>query len=67
MIDYSEGYLNLKRLVDDMWQAMLRHEYGQARVICDCIVVEARLTKAKIGAQIDGTQQPTGAGRGSDA
>ena len=51
MIDYSEGYLNLKKLIDDLWNAMLRDEAGQARVICDCIVVEARLTKAKIGAQ----------------
>lgn len=51
MIDYSEGYLNLKKLIDDLWAAMLHNETGQARVICDCIVVEARLTKAKIGAQ----------------
>ena len=51
MIDYSEGYLNLKKLVADLWDAMNNGEAGQARVICDCIVVEARLTKAKIGAQ----------------
>lgn len=53
MIDYSEGYLNLKKLVADLWEAMNNGESGQARVICDCIVVEARLTKAKIGAQTE--------------
>tara|TARA_R110000868_G_scaffold86778_3_gene243271 strand:- start:377 stop:556 length:180 start_codon:yes stop_codon:yes gene_type:complete len=51
MIDYSEGYLNLKKLVADLWDALNHGDPGQARVICDCIVVEARLTKAQIGAQ----------------
>lgn len=53
MTDYSEGYLNLKKLVGDLWQALNNNEHGQARVICDCIVVEARLTKAQIGAQTE--------------
>jgi hypothetical protein len=53
MTDYSEGYLNLKKLVGDLWEALNNGEHGQARVICDCIVVEARLTKAQIGAQTE--------------
>jgi hypothetical protein len=51
MTDYSEGYLNLKTLVADLWAALMNNDLGQARVICDCIVVEARVTKAQIGVQ----------------
>lgn len=51
MVDYSEGYLNLKELISDLWGALLRNDHKLARTICDCIVVEARLTKAQIGAQ----------------
>lgn len=54
MIDYSEGYLALKRLVDEVWEAILEHRYGDARALCDQIVVEARLTKAQIGVQTRG-------------
>jgi hypothetical protein len=51
MIDYSEGYLNLKRLVSDFWDAVLTNDTELAKTICDCIVVEARLTKAQLGVQ----------------
>jgi hypothetical protein len=54
MIDYSEGYLALKRLVDEVWDAILEQRYGDARALCDQIVVEARLTKAQVGAQTRG-------------
>ena len=51
MIDYSEGYLELKRLVDDVWQALLEQRYADARELCSDMVVTARLTRAQIGAQ----------------
>lgn len=56
MVDYAEGYLNLKNLVNDLWGALVAGDHKLARTICDCIVVEARLTKAQIGAQDDGAQ-----------
>ena len=59
MVDYSEGYLELKRLVDEAWQLILDQNPGkevaryaaEARALCDEIVVTARLTKAQIGVQ----------------
>lgn len=51
MIDYAEGYTELKRLVDDVWKAMVDQRFSDARALCDQIVVEARITKAQIGAQ----------------
>ena len=51
MIDYSEGYTELKRLVDEVWKAMVDQRFSDARALCDQIVVEARITKAQIGAQ----------------
>lgn len=53
MNDYSEGYLGMKRLVDQVWQLIIEHRFAEARALCDEIVVEARLTKAQIGAQHD--------------
>jgi hypothetical protein len=51
MVDYSEGYLKIKQLVDQVWQLILEQRFAEARALCDEIVVEARLTKAQIGAQ----------------
>lgn len=51
MIDYSEGYLELKKLVDDVWRAILKQRFVEARALCDDLVVTARLTKAQLGAQ----------------
>ena len=51
MNDYSEGYLEMKRRVDEVWQLILENRFSEARLACDAIVVEARLTKAMIGAQ----------------
>jgi soluble cytochrome b562 len=54
MVDYSEGYLELKQLVDKAWQLILDQKFAEARALCDEIVVTARLTKAQIGVQHDG-------------
>jgi hypothetical protein len=51
MVDYSQGYLELKRLVDEVWKLIQENKFGEARALCDEIVVTARLTKAQIGAQ----------------
>lgn len=51
MVDYVEGYLELKRQVDEVWKLILENKFAEARRACDQIVVEARLTKAQIGAQ----------------
>lgn len=53
MIDYAEGYLELKASVEDLWQALMRKNYTEAREICDKIVVSARVTRAQIGAQFN--------------
>jgi hypothetical protein len=51
MVDYSEGYLQMKRLVDEVWALVLQKKYSEARALCDSIVVEARIVKAQIGVQ----------------
>jgi soluble cytochrome b562 len=56
MVDYSEGYLEMKRQVDLVWKLLLENRFAEARAACDMVVVEARMTKAKIGAQHDDQQ-----------
>lgn len=51
MVDYSEGYLGMKRLVDQVWKLILEQKFSEARALCDQIVVEARLVRAQIGVQ----------------
>lgn len=51
VVDYSGPYLELKRLVDAIWQAVLEQRFDEARALCDLAVVEARLMKAQIGVQ----------------
>jgi hypothetical protein len=51
VVDYSGPYLELKRLVDAVWQAVLEQRFDDARALCDLAVVEARLMKAQIGVQ----------------
>lgn len=51
MIDWAEGQHEMKRLVKELYEAMLWNKTEKAKIICDEIVVLARLTKAKIGAQ----------------
>ena len=46
VVDYSEGYLNLKRMVDEIWQAIMEND-----MICAATVVEARLLRHQIGIQ----------------
>ena len=36
-----------------MYEAMLTGQFEKAKQICDEMIVEVRLTKAKIGAQYD--------------
>lgn len=51
MIDWAEGHHVMKQLVSELYDAMLWHRTEEAKALCDRIVVEARLTKAQIGAQ----------------
>jgi molecular chaperone DnaK (HSP70) len=51
MIDWAEGHHVLKQLTNKLYEAMLSGQFDKARQICDEMIVEARLTKAKIGAQ----------------
>ena len=51
VVDYSGPYLALKRLVEEVWQAVLEQRFDDARAMCDLAVVEARLMKAQIGVQ----------------
>lgn len=51
MIDWAEGHHKIKLLLTDLYEAMLWGRHGEAKDICDQIVVEARLTKAQIGVQ----------------
>ena len=51
VVDYSGPYLELKRLVDEVWQAVLEQRFDEARTLCEAAVVEARILKAQIGAQ----------------
>lgn len=56
MIDWVEGHHKLKELVGELYEAMLKGMHGEAKDICNQIVIEARLTKAQIGAQHDKQQ-----------
>ncbi len=51
MIDWAEGHHELKRLVSQLYEQMLTGNFKKAIETCDLIVVEARMTKAKIGTQ----------------
>ena len=54
VVDYSEGYLNLKRMVDEIWQAIMANDMARARDICAATVVEARMLRHQIGIQSEG-------------
>lgn len=56
MIDWAEGHHVLKQLTNKLYEAMLSGQFEKARHICDEMIIEARLTKAKIGAQSDDKQ-----------
>lgn len=53
MIDWVEGHHKLRELTGRMYEAMLTGQFEKAKQICDEMIVEVRLTKAKIGAQYD--------------
>ena len=48
MIDWAEGHHTLKDLTKQMYEEMLKGNFKKAIELCDQIVVEARVTKAKI-------------------
>jgi hypothetical protein len=53
MIDYSEGYLNLKRMVEELWRATNEHDFMRARELCSDITVEARMLRNQLVIQDD--------------
>ena len=57
MIDWAEGHHKIKALTQQLYEAMLCGQFEKARKICDEMIIEARLTKAKIGAQSDDQQR----------
>ena len=51
MIDWAEGHHEIKRLVSQLYEQMLTGNFQKAIETCDKIVVEARMTRAKIQVQ----------------
>ena len=51
MIDWAEGQLKLSSLVKDLYAKLLEREADEAKEICNEIIAEARLVRAKITAQ----------------
>jgi len=51
MIDYSEGYLELRRLLDAMWKATLTHDWQEAMKCCESIQVTATQTAILLSKQ----------------
>lgn len=50
MIDWAEGHHKINALAKKLYEEMLTGNFKKAIQTCDEIVVEARLTKARIGA-----------------
>jgi len=46
MIDYSEGYLELKQHLNDLWKATLTHDWPKA-MRC-CLSIQATATQTAI-------------------
>ena len=51
MVDYSEGILTLKKLVNDLHRVLLERDPMAARDVCAQIVAEARLIDKQIVVQ----------------
>ena len=51
MIDWAEGQLRLSSLVKTLYAKLLEREPEEAKEICNEIIAEARLVRAKIAAQ----------------
>ena len=43
MIDYSEGYLKMKRQLADLWEALNAGRHDDAKELCIRLSVEARM------------------------
>lgn len=48
MIDYSEGYLELRKHLDALWNATLTHDWPTAMTCCLSIQSLATLTSIKL-------------------
>lgn len=48
MTDYTDNYLKLKRLVDDLWLAIRDRDIARARELCSNVTVESRLLRQQI-------------------
>jgi hypothetical protein len=59
MIDYSEGYLKLKRMVEDLWIATNARDFRRARELCSEITVEARMVRNQLVIQDDSAREST--------
>lgn len=57
MIDYAEGYLKLKGLVEDIWQAIMDRDMQRARELCSDATVEARMLRQQITIQDESSRQ----------
>jgi hypothetical protein len=57
MIDYAEGYLKLKGLVEDIWQAIMDRDMQRARELCSDATVEARMLRQQITLQDESHRQ----------
>lgn len=51
MIDYSEGYTDMKCLVNELWEALIDKRFDEATEVCNNIIAAARLTRAQIEIQ----------------
>jgi hypothetical protein len=51
MVDYSEGYLTMKALIAEFWQAVLENDIPKAKEICTEIGVTARLVRQQLSIQ----------------
>jgi hypothetical protein len=51
MIDYSEGILNLKRLLADLEEALRDNRVMEARDLCAQITTESRLVYQQLAIQ----------------
>lgn len=51
MIDWAEGQLKMKQLVQELYETMLQQDTVNAKDICEQIIVEARITRAMIASQ----------------
>lgn len=57
MVDYSEGYINLKQMVDRIWIAIMDNDMARARELCTAATTEARLLGHQIGLQSDAQRE----------